>query len=101
MGVLKRPVKVIRQSFRDVIVFGNCFSRFVSFVFWNCFNVNTGSGLLAIARLYKIAFDAEGRIGWYPYDFAKKVMMSAPEYTGMGRGGLFVCLEIRVTFGTD
>lgn len=65
------------------------------------FDVDPVLGMLAIARLYEVVSGAKACLGCNPYSFAISVVKRAPEYTDISRGGLFLCLEIRVLFGAD
>lgn len=49
--------------------------------------MNTVLDALAVARLYEVAFSAEGCLNWYTYEFASSIVMRAPEYISMGEGG--------------
>lgn len=55
------------------------------------FDVDPVLEVLVIARSYEIASDAEGCLGWYPYNLAGCIVMRAPEYTDISRERPLAC----------
>lgn len=50
--------------------------------------------VLTLARLCEVAFNAEGRLEWYPYESANIVVMIVPEFAGISRKGTVLGSEV-------
>lgn len=66
-----------------------------------CFKVDPVLGVHAIAQLYEGTFCANVCLVKFSYNFTDRIVMRAPEYTSMNRGGPFVFAEVRVLFWRD
>lgn len=55
-------------------------------------------GLLALDCIYRINFDTEDGVGWFPYNIIDSVVFRIPAYEGVDRGRSLTLEEVRVTY---